>query len=399
MGEASIEGAEIAPLRFTLKPPLMTSRRTVAVRETLILRLFDRDGVVGAGEAAPAYWLGGETLGQTRASLRKLAARLAAQAITPAELRRWAGLNEAFEPAPGARQGGESQAPAARRGAGAADADRPHGTGAAALSPAARSALDCALLELRAKRAGRSVAELLAQAVGGAEPARPVRVAALLTADSTLALAAQARAAARAGFRTLKLKIGAGANDLERARAVAEAAGPGAALRLDANRAFDFERALELLSALAGAAPIEFVEEPLARPSPAQLKRLRALSGVRVALDESFAGRASLEPYLGAGAADVIVLKAARLGGLSRCAELAALAARAGLAPCVTDSIESALGMSAAVHLAAALPNPTLAVGLGGARYISARALAPFPGFSPSLRAAGAGFAVCARSR
>ena len=95
----------------------------------------------------------------------------------------------------------------------------------------------------------------------------------------------------------------------------------------------------------------------------------------------------------------MIVLKAARLGGLSQCAELAALAARAGLAPCVTDSIESAVGMSAAVHLAAALPKPTLALGLGGARYISARALAPFPGFSPSLRAAGAGFAVCARSR
>jgi o-succinylbenzoate synthase len=363
---------------------LNTAKGAVAVRETFILRLFDRDGLVGAGEAGPAYWLGAETLAQTRASLRQLLARANARPSTAGELRRWAGLGEVFAAGrkvahKGAARIGTSCAPPSAE---------------AVLSPAALNALDCALLELCAKREGLSVAELLARDVAYAKPARPVAVSALLTAESTAALVAQARDCARAGFCTFKLKIGAGADDLKRVRAVARAVGPQATLRLDANRAYDFERAVSALSALIAAAPVEFVEEPLRRPSPAAYKRLRAITGARLALDESFADRASLEPYLDAGAADVIVLKAARLGGLGRCAALASLGARAGLAPCVTDSLESAVGMAAAVHLAAALPYPALAAGLGGARCIAPSALTPFPYASAALKAIGHGFAV-----
>jgi o-succinylbenzoate synthase len=374
MDQIKIERATITQTRFALNPPLRTAREIVAVREAFILRLFDRDGLVGAGEAAPAHWIGGETLAQTCTSLQQIAARVAMRATALVELRRWARLSEATAP-------GEDAAPL--------------------LSAAALNALDCAMLELCAKRAGCGVAELLSKIAPGAGLMRPVCVSFLLTAESIPALVAEARAAVDAGFRTFKLKIGAGADDIARVRAVIEAIGANIALRLDANGAFDYAQARTLLSTLASVAAIEFVEEPLRRCRPEELVRLREQTGVRIALDESFADRASLKSYLDAHAADIIVLKATRLGGLSRCVELAALAAGAGLKPCVTDSIEGPLGMTAAVHLAAALPAPSLAVGLGGARYAAASdsqavelGHAPFPSSSSALQATGPGFFV-----
>jgi o-succinylbenzoate synthase len=382
-----IERAEISPLSFELSLPLVTSRGAVALRKAYILRLFDRDGASGAGEAAPAYWLGDETLEETAASLKRIAARVRARPIAPDDLRRWAGLAE-----PRAAQRDDADDQHAPAGMGR---DGERGNGAAALWPAARSALDCALLELRAKRAGCAVAELLADSVEGAEPARPVAVSFLLAGESASAIALQARDAARAGFRTFKLKLGAHAlaDDLARVSAVAAQA-RGCALRLDANRAFAFDQARELLMRLGAAvadtgASIEFVEEPLADSTPAALARLREATGIRVALDESFDGARSLEPYLATKAVDVIVLKAARLGGPSRCVEIAARGARAGIVSCATDSLEGEMGMAAAVHLGAALPSPAPAVGLGGAHLG-----APFPFSHASLQASRIGFCV-----
>jgi L-alanine-DL-glutamate epimerase-like enolase superfamily enzyme len=64
------------------------------------------------------------------------------------------------------------------------------------------------------------------------------------------------------------------------------------------------------------------------------------------------------------------VLKAARIGGLLAAREIATCALQAEFSVVVTDSIEGVTGMSAAVHLAASLPAPRRAIGLGGARLL-----------------------------
>ena len=85
-------------------------------------------------------------------------------------------------------------------------------------APVARSALETALLDLSARRAGHSLAGWL----GAPSASTPVPVNALLAADAPDALADEAAAAQAAGFSCSKLKVGVGslAEDLERVRAV-----------------------------------------------------------------------------------------------------------------------------------------------------------------------------------
>ncbi|MGH7856607.1 MAG: mandelate racemase/muconate lactonizing enzyme family protein, partial [Candidatus Binatia bacterium] len=255
------------------------------------------------------------------------------------------------------------------------------------LSPAARCALDTALLDLVARRQGSTVTECL----GGAEV--ELDVAALLTGDSPDELAAEAALRVAAGYRCLKIKVGGRPPAAERRRvaAVRVSSGSDVALRLDANRSWSAEEARRTLAELAPFA-IDFLEEPLRTPRPLELARLRR-EGAPIALDESVASGEDLSRYLDAGAADAIVLKAARVGGPTPVLALARLGQTAGLRVVVTDSIESSVGRSAAVHLAAALPEPHAAVGLGGAMLLERDVLADGapPGARVSPRGPGLG--------
>src|SRR5438046_2034320 len=96
----------------------------------------------------------------------------------------------------------------------------------AALPPgAARNAVDCALWDLAAKRAGKRAWE-----IAGLAPPRPVISAYTISLDSPEAMAAAAR---RAKFPLLKLKLGAG-DDPARLHAIREAR-PDARFIVDAN--------------------------------------------------------------------------------------------------------------------------------------------------------------------
>src|SRR5207253_10455653 len=99
-------------------------------------------------------------------------------------------------------------------------------------APAARHAVELALLDSLARRRGMPLARLL-----DPPAATQVPVGVLLSAREPAALAREARSAAFAGFGTVKLKV-AGApleDDLARAAVVRDAAGPAVRLRLDAN--------------------------------------------------------------------------------------------------------------------------------------------------------------------
>src|SRR5205814_2311865 len=79
--------------------------------------------------------------------------------------------------------------------------------------------------------AGQPVAALLSE-----QPAQRVAVNAVLTAPDRAGLAGQAAGAVRDGFRCLKVKVGLG-DDAGRIAAARAAAGPDAALRVDASGA------------------------------------------------------------------------------------------------------------------------------------------------------------------
>src|SRR5262249_6180626 len=170
--------------------------------------------------------------------------------------------------------------------------------------------------------------------------------------------------AARArGHTTFKLKIGQGSleRDALRVAALRHSVGPSARIRLDANGAWSAAEAARALERLARF-DLEHVEEPLA--AAAGFAARGARTPVPLALEAGALDPAALERALALRSADVLVLKPALVGGLRAALALARRARAAGLAVVATSLLDSALGVAAALQLAAALPGPSPACGL-----------------------------------
>ena len=194
---------------------------------------------------------------------------------------------------------------------------------------------------------------------------------------------AQAGAAWAAGHRTLKLKVGATRPEEDRRRVEAvRNALPDATLRLDANGGWDEITAAAALERLAGYR-IELVEQPVASEATEALARLRRAQLCRIAADEAVTSLEAGRDLLAAEAADVLVLKPMRLGGLRPALTLAGEAAERGVPCVVTTTFDAAVGVAAALHLAAALPAvaalPDPAHGLATADHLAADLVAEPP--------------------
>jgi o-succinylbenzoate synthase len=232
-------------------------------------------------------------------------------------------------------------------------------------APTTRAAVDAALFDLAARTQGVGIAALLAR------PERPrarVEVNALVHAEQPEIVHREASAAIGQGFRTVKLKVGALALERDEARVAAlrDAVGRETKIRLDANGGWK-EREAE--QAIARFAPyrIELLEQPVDARDLGGLARLSAQSPIPIAADEALAGGYALDEIFAREAARILVLKPAALGGLRASQRAAARARAAGWGVLVTSTLDSALGLAAALQLAAALPGPHLAAGLATA--------------------------------
>ena len=227
------------------------------------------------------------------------------------------------------------------------------------IAPVLRFGVETALLDLQGKALGCSVAALL-----GGQP-RLIPVNALVAEESPEAAAAQATALAALGFTSLKLKVALGTLEMDEAFVAAVRGGVGAAirLRLDANGAWTVSEAVQAIRRLAQYG-IEYVEQPVDGRDVGGMKTVRAAVPVPIAADESIASAEDAVRVLAEGAADVLVVKAGRLGGLDRAIEVLRLAAEALTPAVVTSSLEAGVGLAAAAHLAASLPSGPFAHGL-----------------------------------
>lgn len=213
------------------------------------------------------------------------------------------------------------------------------------------------VLEDAAHVAGRDAARL--DLDGRWDPAVSVGVNATIGADKIEAVVQAAERAVQLGYRTLKLKAGASepATSLaERVRAVRAAVGPAVALRLDANGSWDLPGAIERLTALRHAG-LQYVEQPLPAAAVEAMATLRRTAGVPVAADEAVTSLGAARAILEAGAADVLVVKPARVGGPGPTAEIAALAAAHGVPVVISSLFETGIGLAAGIACAAALPD------------------------------------------
>jgi L-alanine-DL-glutamate epimerase-like enolase superfamily enzyme len=164
--------------------------------------------------------------------------------------------------------------------------------------------------------------------------------------------------AIQAGFTTLKLKAGAERETedlLARVRAIRRAVGPEIRIRLDVNGAWDLPTAEDRLGAVARF-DVEYVEQPLAADDTAGAAELRRLVSVPLAADEAAYSVSAARRLIAEGAADVLVVKPARVGGPVAVAQIAAAAAAAGVPVVLSTLFETGIGVAAGRAAAAALP-------------------------------------------
>lgn len=302
------------PLDVALTTPFGIAGGTQATAKNVLVRVTLEGGALGLGEAAPFPVVSGETQDQTLATLDNLRAVLVGQ-----DARRWRRIAaQLAEAAPGA--------------------------------PAARCAVETALLDALCRRAGLSLWTFF----GGAETS--------LTTDLTLvtgtvdAARAAAAPAATDGFTTLKVKIGGGsiADDVARLDAVLDAA-PRARLILDANAALSADDALAVLDGLgARRTRIALFEQPTAAGDLDGLRRVREQGRVPVAADESAKNARAVSVLGRERAADVINIKLMKCG-IAEALDMVGAARAAGLGLMVGGMVETELCMTTSACFAAGL--------------------------------------------
>ncbi|HYN65750.1 MAG TPA: o-succinylbenzoate synthase [Ornithinibacter sp.] len=197
------------------------------------------------------------------------------------------------------------------------------------------------------------------------------------------------------GCTTAKVKVAehgqSPADDVARVAAVRDVMGPSARVRVDANGAWSVDDALATLGHLAGFG-LEYAEQPCATVE--ELRDLRmalARNGidVQIAADESIRKAEDPVRVRVLEAADLVVVKVAPLGGVR--AALAVVEA-CGLPAVVSSALDTSVGISAGVALAAALPSLEHACGLGTVVLlggdVAAAPLVPVAGVLPTGRVA-----------
>ncbi|MFK4852246.1 o-succinylbenzoate synthase [Microbacterium sp. ZW T6_19] len=169
-----------------------------------------------------------------------------------------------------------------------------------------------------------------------------------------------------AGCRTAKVKVAEPrqtlADDIARVRAVREAMGAEGRIRIDANGLWNVDEAEHAVHAL-NEFDLEYVEQPCASVEElADLRRRVKYMGIPIAADESV--RKSSDPLAvaRAKAADLLVIKAQPLGGVTHALQIVTAA---GLPVVVSSALDTAVGLSQGAALAAALPSLEYDCGLG----------------------------------
>jgi L-Ala-D/L-Glu epimerase len=199
----------------------------------------------------------------------------------------------------------------------------------------ARNALDCALWDLEAKRAGRP-----AWSLAGLDPPRPLPTTYTLGANSPARMAVAALGFADATH--VKLKLTGDGSDAERVRAVRKAR-PDVWLMVDANQGFTRDGFRALLPTLVEER-VSLIEQPFRIGREVDLDGLR--SPIPIAADESVQGVDDIASL--AGYFDVINIKLDKCGGLTEALLMVEECRRLGLEVMVGNMMGTSLSLAPA---------------------------------------------------
>jgi len=308
--------AHAAPLTFRLREGYRIAGHRFTSASMVLLRVTTSDGRTGYGCAAPFEEVTGESPAAALAALSDVLLPLARAADAADEA---ALLDRAAAAAPGA--------------------------------PAARAALDMALHDLWARRAGEPLYRRL-----GAARQRILTSVTLGIEDDVATAVERGRRWVAAGFRVLKVKIGERwEEDALLVRALREALGPGIVLRADANQGYDEGDAERFLRAV-GPWGLELLEQPTPAGDEPALARLGRLTPIPIMADEALRTEADAARLTASRAAALFNVKLMKCGGIRPGLAIARRAAAAGLGVMVGCNDESRVAIAAGLHLALAAP-------------------------------------------
>ena len=166
------------------------------------------------------------------------------------------------------------------------------------------------------------------------------------------------------GVDTVKIKVGTGIQeDLVRIARVRKHL-PKTKIRIDVNGSWSVKEALFNINAIYEVTGdlLEYVEQPVT--SLDELKQLREDMSVDVKIAGDEVLRKAKDPFAISlyGAIDILMLKVSPLGGIKRAMDLAS---HHKLPVVISSALESAVGISYGLALAARVPNLDYACGLG----------------------------------
>jgi L-alanine-DL-glutamate epimerase-like enolase superfamily enzyme len=316
-----IVAAEADFVTFKLVEGYRIAGRHFTSADNVLLKLVASDGHIGYGCGAPSEEVTGEN---PRETLRA--------------------LTDALIPLAKEADGSDTRAIMQRAAA------------AVPAAPAARAALDMALLDLDARRAGQPLARYL----GSSRTRLGTSITLGIENDIAPALAHAKRRIAE-GFRILKIKVGEDwVFDLRLVRTLREALGPDIVIRADGNEGYDEKAASAFL---AGAAPLglELLEQPVRREDLGAMARLAALTPVPIMADEPLQSEADAERLIAARAGTLFNIKLMKSGGVLAGLAIARRAHAARLGVMVGCNDESRISIAAGLHLALAAEAATRA--------------------------------------
>lgn len=207
----------------------------------------------------------------------------------------------------------------------------------------------------------REVHRCLASAVASARRPWPPAVRDRVAVHATVAgVPAQqaARLVESSGCSAAKVKVAEG-DDYSRVEAVRQVLGPQGLIMVDANGAWTVEEAKRAIRSLA-ALDVGLVEQPVATVE--EMAKLRKSIEVPLAADELVTSPEAARRIVAAEAADALVVKVQSLGGVE---ESMRTVQACGLPVIVSNLIETSVGISAGLALAAALEELSYTCGLG----------------------------------
>jgi L-alanine-DL-glutamate epimerase-like enolase superfamily enzyme len=226
------------------------------------------------------------------------------------------------------------------------------------------SALDMALWDLKARRAGLALWNLL----GGFDRKVPCYAGGIdleLTPDQLLR---QTEGNLAKGFRAIKMKVGRKrlSEDVEKVRAMRSFLGPDFPLMVDANMAWSVDEAIRAARAFAPY-DLTWLEEPTIPDDPQGHARIVREGGLPVAAGENLRTVWEFKLYIAAGGVTFPEPDVTNCGGITPFMKIAHLAEAFNL-PVTTHGAHDVT-----VHLLAACPNRSFleAHGFGLERYIA----------------------------